>query len=123
MEQFDHEKLKVYQQSLVFVGWTDELVQELNGRHRSARDQLIRCSQSIPLNIAEGNGKRSGAEKRRYFEIARGSALEAAAALDVLVVTNARNRTQVTAGKEMLLPIVKMLIRLVPPDGNGGRGR
>ena len=39
-----------------------------------------------PYNIAEGNGKTTKADRRRYFEIARGSALECAAIQDVLVV-------------------------------------
>ncbi len=52
-------------------------------------DQLLRSSQSIALNIAEGNGKRSPADRWRFFEIARNSAMESAATLDVLVVVGA----------------------------------
>ena len=40
----------------------------------------------IPLNIAEGNGKFSTIDRARFLEIARGSALECAACLDVLAV-------------------------------------
>jgi four helix bundle protein len=50
------------------------------------RPQWLRASQSIPLNVAEGNGKTAGADRRRYFETARGSAPECAAIQDVLVV-------------------------------------
>ena len=38
--------------------------------HCHAKDQLLRASQAIALNIAEGNGKASGGDRRRYFEIA-----------------------------------------------------
>ncbi|HCS92025.1 MAG TPA: hypothetical protein DIW77_18845, partial [Chromatiaceae bacterium] len=38
-----------------------------------------RASQAIALNIAEGNGKATSADRRRSFESARGSALECAA--------------------------------------------
>ncbi len=112
---FDHEKLDVYQLSIAFVGWTATLVRGLGGDHKDAKDQLLRSSQSIPRNIAEGNGKRSSAERRRYFEIARGSATESAASLDVLVATRARRPENVAEGKVMLERIVQMLVRLAPP--------
>jgi four helix bundle protein len=44
----------------------------------------LRASQSIPLTIAEGNGKGTNADRRRYVEIARGSALACASILDCL---------------------------------------
>ncbi|QQO52123.1 MAG: four helix bundle protein [Thiohalocapsa sp. PB-PSB1] len=43
-----------------------------------------RASQAIALNIAAGNGKATSGDRRRSFEIARGSALECAAIQDVL---------------------------------------
>ena len=66
-------------ESVERVAWVYEKVRCLKGIHRPARDQWLRASQSIPLNIAEGNGKTAEADRRRYFEIARGSALECAA--------------------------------------------
>ncbi len=47
----------------------------LSGVDRRTRDQLLRASRSIPLNIAEGNGKGTNADHRRS-DIARGSAME-----------------------------------------------
>ena len=84
-----HEKLDVYCLAIGYVAWVFERSAKLNGVHRHARDQWLRASQSIPLNIAEGNGKTAEADRRRYFEIARGSALECAAIQDVLVVGKA----------------------------------
>ena len=65
-----HEKLDVYRLSIGYVAWVYEKAGSLNGVHRLARDQWLRASQSIPLNIAEGNGKSAEADRRRYFEIA-----------------------------------------------------
>ena len=69
-----HEKLDVYRPSIGYLAWVYEKAEGLTGVHRPARDQRLRASRSIPLNIAEGNGKTADADRRRYFEIARGSA-------------------------------------------------
>jgi len=73
---FGHEQLDVYKLALKYVAFVFDLSEGLEGATRHARDQLLRASQSIPLNIAEGNGKASDPDRRRFFEIARGSALE-----------------------------------------------
>ena len=51
---FGHEKLDVYRASIEYVGWAYRFCEALAG-HRNAKDQLLRASQAIPLNIAEGN--------------------------------------------------------------------
>lgn len=116
---FDHEKLDVYQVSLRFAAYAMGVAENLRGDFRSAKDQLIRASQSVPLNIAEGNGKRSPADRKRFFEIARGSAMECAAVLDVLVVCGACPAEKVEEGKRMLSRVVSMLTKMTerPPTG------
>src|SRR6266481_2034528 len=98
---FDHEKLEVYQTSLQFCGWAGELIASMSAK-AAAKDQLDRASTSIPLNIAEGNGKFSDRDRARFFEIARGSALECAACLDVLLARKLASEQQVVGQKEKL---------------------
>jgi four helix bundle protein len=81
---FDHEKLDVYREAIAFVAWLSEIL-EGGARIGEVKDQLDRASTSIPLNIAEGNGKYNLKDRSRFFDIAHGSALECAAGLDVLV--------------------------------------
>ena len=84
----------------------------LAGKNRHARDQWLRAAQSIPLNIAEGNGKHSLKDRSRFFDIARGSAFECAAIHDILSVCNAIVEDENRTGKSQLRRIVAMLTKL-----------
>jgi four helix bundle protein len=44
--------------------------------------QIRRAALSVKLNIAEGASRRSDAERKRYFEISRGSVIEIDAAIE-----------------------------------------
>jgi four helix bundle protein len=109
---FDHEKLDVYQEAIAFCGWVGEFLAGISAK-AAAKDQLDRASTSTPLNIAEGNGKFSAKDRARFFEMARGSALECAACLDVLLVRKLAAEEQVVPAKERLARIVQMLIGLL----------
>jgi len=87
-------------------------VDRMKGYQRHARDELIRASQSLPRNIAEGNGKRSRADRKRFFQIARGSALECAAILDELLIMKVLHEAEVQEGKKLLHRIVSMLTKM-----------
>jgi|ERR1041384_3707584 four helix bundle protein len=109
---FDHEKLDVYQEALDFCGWVGEFLATIETK-AAAKDQLDRASTSIPLNIAEGNGKFSARDRARFIEMARGSALECAACLDVLRVRRLTGAEEIAAPKEKLVRIVQMLVGLL----------
>jgi four helix bundle protein len=109
---FDHEKLDVYHEAIAFCAWAGELLSATAAK-AAAKDQLDRASTSIPLNIAEGNGKFSGKDRARFLEIARGSALECAACLDVLVARKLATPDQVEEAKESLVRIVQMLMGML----------
>jgi four helix bundle protein len=59
---FDHEKLEVYQASMAFLVWLEPILQELP-KTIAVRDQLDRASTSVLLNLAEGNGKFTPADR------------------------------------------------------------
>ncbi len=117
--KFDHEKLRAYAESLRFVAWVDPVLENLPTKI-AAREQLDRASTSIVLNLAEGNGKRSYRDRCRYFDISRGSAVECAACLDVLVVRNKIAFDEAKAGKTILLGIVSMLAGLIARFSSSG---
>ena len=114
---FDHEKLEVYHESLAFVRWLEPVMQKVP-RSLAVRDQLDRASTSIVLNLAEGNGKFTAPDRCRFFDISRGSALECAAALDILVSHGRFEPDDVAAGKNRLRRIVSMLVGLIKANSN-----
>jgi four helix bundle protein len=121
---FDHEKLDVYQLELSFLAWVTPLLHEVRnaseGFHREVCDQIDRASLSSLLNTAEGNGKRQGRLRAKYFDDARGSAVECVACLDAMVAKRLSATERVVEGKAMLLRIVGMLTKLVERfDGQG----
>ncbi len=110
---FDHDRLDVDRLSIDYVAQSFAIAKQLNGLHRHARDQWLRAAQSIPLNIAEGNGKRSLKDRNRFLDIARGSALECASIQDVLGATDGIDNESHSELKRILRRIVSMLTRLI----------
>ena len=109
---FDHEKLQAYQKSLEFAAWSEPLLEGLS-KSSAVQNQLDRARTSVPLNIAEGNGKSTASDKCKYFDTAHGSALECAACLDLLFIKKALTETQLDEGKTILSSIVSLLVGLI----------
>jgi four helix bundle protein len=76
------------------------------------RDQLDRASVSIVLNIAEGAGRFAPADKARHYVIARGSALECRAILDLLGARGTGSASDLRDAAGLLERITAMLTRL-----------
>ena len=114
---FDHEKLDVYQIELRFIAWLTDFfleVSQLRAAHcRELFDQRDPASLSALLNTAEGNGKRRGRQRAKFFDDARGSAIECAACLDAAVAKRFASPSRIQPGKEMLARTAAMLTRLV----------
>ncbi|MEN8132410.1 MAG: four helix bundle protein [Pseudomonadota bacterium] len=112
----DHEKLDVYQCAIEFLAVSVKVMKSIPKGHSSLVDQLKRASWSIPLNIAEGCGKTGPADKERFYAIARGSAMECAAALDVCGVLRITDPKLQKEGKVLLTRVVAMLTKMCRPD-------
>ena len=109
---FDHEKLDVYRAAIAFVVLVDEIIANLPRGRAYLADQLQRAGSSIPLNIAEGAGEYSGNEKIRFYRMAKRSATECASILDICNQLQLVDEQLITGGRELLLRIVAMLIKL-----------
>ena len=80
MSYFDHERLDAYRLA-VDVARAVAAARFPRGQ-ADLRDQAVRASRSVALNIAEGRARGGGAAKNHY-RIALGSAAETCAALDL----------------------------------------
>jgi four helix bundle protein len=123
MKVFDHERLEVYQSALRFAVLAREIIKELPAGFADLADQLGRASTSIVLNTAEGAGEFSKKEKARFYRFAKRSATECAGVLDVFRVLKLVEDARLLAGRELLLRIVGMHVRLVRNLHESGTGR
>jgi four helix bundle protein len=111
---FGFQKLDVYRCAVEFLSSTSTLAQRIPRGHSDMADQLRRAALSVPLNIAEGSGKGTMKEReaRRFYAIARGSALECAAIVDVLAAMEFVNGDEASRAHDLLERIVAMLTRM-----------
>lgn len=109
---FDYRRLDVYGVALEFVTTSDTIVSSLPRGRAYLADQLHRASTSIVLNIAEGAGERSRADKARFYRFASRSATESAAILDICSTLELSEATLLQQGRQQLVRVIQMLVRL-----------
>ncbi|HYX08577.1 MAG TPA: four helix bundle protein [Bacteroidales bacterium] len=109
---FDFEKLEVYKKAKEFNKKISIFLKEKN-LDRVTNDQLRRASFSIMLNIAEGSGRYSKADKRNFYVISRGSSFECVAILDYLMDSEIIEKQQFDSFYKDLEEISKMLYALI----------
>ncbi|MDB4977690.1 MAG: hypothetical protein JWN48_6031 [Myxococcaceae bacterium] len=105
----DFEKLDAYRCALEFAALAFRIIEALPRGQSELAEQLRRAMLSIPLNIAEGSGKTTQGERRRYHSIARGSAMECAAIIDVLRIQSLVDIEAARQAKTLAVRLVSML--------------
>ncbi|PYQ11058.1 MAG: four helix bundle protein [Acidobacteria bacterium] len=109
----DAEKLVCYRLAVEFQTLATRLVPRQRGvLLATLRDQLDRASVSIVLNIAEGAGRFSPPDKARFYTMARGSATECGALVDLLLVRRLITNALHAQARTLIIRIVQMLTRL-----------
>ena len=108
------EKLRVYQQALNLVDLIYKMTKEFpKSELYGLTSQLRRAAISIPLNIAEGQGRLSKAENKNFLLIARGSGYEVIALLEIAYRQKLITKNQKIALRKETLSIVRQLSSLI----------
>ena len=103
----DHERLDCYRVALEFAAMVPTLA---HATRHSLRDQLERAAASICLNLAEGCGRSTRRDRLHFFSIAQGSAMECAAAIDLLRVNRHVTFAHATRAKHKATHVIQMLV-------------
>ena len=108
---FSHEDLEVYQTALRLTCW----VESLSTAFSCSADLLSKLdtsTTSIVLNLAEGNGRFSGADHAKFLGIAYRATVHSGALIDLATANSSLGLSQIEDGREMLHCIVTMLTSL-----------
>jgi four helix bundle protein len=112
--QLNHQKLDIYNVAMSFVGECYKFSKILPPQERfNLVQQKRRAAISVHLNIAEGASRKSEIERRRFYEIARGSLIEIDAALDVAVALNYSSKEAMTELGMLMMRCFSMLSKLI----------
>ncbi len=112
LPKLSHEKLEVYQKSILFLALSAKIIATLARGYGEISDQWKRSALSVPLNIAEASGRTGSLDNAKHFAIARGSALETGAILDACLALGILEKRTHEEGKRLLVAIVAMLSKL-----------
>lgn len=116
---FHFERLDAVGVAVDMLVCVDELAAALPPGRGYIRDQMRRSANSVVLNLAEGAGEYSPAEKARFYRIAKRSACETAAQL--MVVERLELVESAATARELLERVVAMLVRMVGAAERRGR--
>ncbi|MFA5158688.1 MAG: four helix bundle protein [Patescibacteria group bacterium] len=117
-EEFIFEKLNVYQKSLELSIEICKLCSVFPIKYSRIRDQLIGAIVSIPLNIAEGNGRKTNKDKINFYKIARSSSFECVPLLDICLALGLINDADKRRIRNIISEISRMLSGLMNYQNN-----
>jgi four helix bundle protein len=115
--KLNHQKLEVFANARQFVLECYKLTNILPSDERFGMiSQIRRAALSVYLNIAEGASRKSETERKRFYEIARGSLIEIDAALDIANDLNYLKDFDSFKIGENMLSTFKLLTRLIQSE-------
>jgi len=112
--QLAHKEMDVYKIAKSFVLSCYQLSKVFPPEEKfNMVQQVRRAALSVQLNIAEGASRRSLVERRRFYEIARGSVVEIDAALDIAISLNYFAKDDIEELGDIMTRCFQMLTKMV----------
>ena len=109
-----HKQLEVYKAAKLFSAQCYKATLSLPADEKlNMVQQIRRAALSVVLNLAEGCSRKSEVERKRFFEIARGSVIEIDAAFEVANELGYLRNYDFSATKELANKTFSMLSRLI----------
>ncbi len=110
---FNHEKFEAYHLAITYWEQALRLIEQIPSGNSNIKEQLKRVVVSISLNIAEGSGRNKNDDRKRFYAIARGSALECAAISDLIARLEPGLKAETDRTKDILHSIASILSAVI----------
>jgi four helix bundle protein len=112
--QLKHQQYDVYKVTRLLVTECYRVTRKFPPEEKFAlMQQIRRAALSVYLNLAEGFSRKSQTERTRFFEIARGSAIEVDAAMEISLDLEYCHKEQLATLGGLLQRCFSMLSKLI----------
>ena len=109
---FPHENVKVYELSLEWIHWLDELLPQIPASHGICH-QLDALASTIAVGIADAISKSHPSDRAKTLESARSSVLASAALMDILGTKNLLEQSDIINAKKRLSHVARLLSGMI----------
>ncbi len=114
MNPFAYKTLIVWQKAIILLKLTYKILEKLpKNEEYGLKQQLRRAAVSVSSNIAEGSGRKSSAERKRFYEIARSSVIEIDSQLEVSVALEYIQKEDCIEINSIIMEEFKMLSKMI----------
>ena len=112
--KLNHQNLNAYTSSKRFVVECYKVTNQLPDNEKFGMiSQIRRAALSVHLNIAEGASRKSETERKRFFEISRGSIVEIDSAMDIAFELGYLENKNLISFGESMIDTFKLLSGLI----------
>jgi four helix bundle protein len=114
MLSLNHKNLDVWKKSIKLVSNIYKLTDNFPKKEiYGLTGQIRRAAISIPSNIAEGAARKSGLERKRFFEIARSSLVEVDTQLEIAINLEYLDSKNIDELEKQIIDVFSMISNLI----------